>query len=63
VEKGQYDHTISDFDKTLEIDPKSALAYVNRGRSHYYKEEFDKSWDDIKKAQDLDFKIPPEFLD
>ena len=55
LEKGQYDHAISDFDKAIEINPKFALAYYIRGRSYYYKreKEYDKSWDDIKKAQDL----------
>jgi hypothetical protein len=39
------------------------LAYFNRGRSYYFKKEYDKSWDDIRKAQDLGYKIPAEFLD
>jgi len=42
-----------------------ALAYYNRGRTYYFKKdkEYDKSWNDIKKAQDLGYKVPPEFLD
>jgi hypothetical protein len=39
------------------------LAYYNRGRSYYYKKEYDKSWKDINKAQELGRKIPAEFLD
>ncbi len=27
----QYDAAIKDYDKTIELDPKFALAYVNRG--------------------------------
>jgi tetratricopeptide (TPR) repeat protein len=63
--KGQYDHAISDYTKALEINPKFALAYFNRGRSYYYKKEkeYEKSWDDIKKSQELGYKVPPEFLD
>jgi hypothetical protein len=40
-----------------------ALAYGNRGRAYYFKKEYDKSWDDIKKVQALGYQIPPEFLD
>jgi hypothetical protein len=39
------------------------LAYYGRARSYYFKKEYDKSWDDIKKAQFLGYKIPPEFFD
>jgi hypothetical protein len=31
--------------------------------SYYYKKEYDKSWEDIKKAKDLGWRIPPEFLE
>jgi len=61
--KNQYDQAILDFNKALEIDPKHASAYYNRGRSYYFKKEYDKSWNDIRKAQDLGYKIPAEFLD
>ena len=63
--KGQYDQAISDYTKALEINPNLAVAYYNRGRSYYFKKEkeYDKSWDDIKKAQELGYKIPAEFLD
>jgi Tfp pilus assembly protein PilF len=63
--KGEYEQAIPDFTKAIEINPNFALAYYNRGRSYYYKreKEYDKSWDDIKKAQDLGHKIPAEFLD
>jgi len=61
--KSQFGQAISDFNKVLEINPKFALAYYDRGRSYYHKKDYDKSWEDIKKAQDLGWKIPPEFLD
>ena len=61
--KGQYDKAIADFNKALQINPMLAVAYGNRGRAHYFMKEYDKSWDDIKKAQDLGYQIPPEFLD
>jgi len=59
----QYDQAISDFNKALEINPKLASAYYNRARAYYFKKEYDKSWDDIKKTQDSGYKIPAELLD
>ena len=62
-EKGQYDQAISDYTKALEIDPKSGGAYYNRATAYYFKKEYDKSWKDIKQAQDLGHIIPPKFLE
>jgi len=30
---------------------------------YYLSEEYDKSWRDIRKAQDLGYKVSPEFLE
>ncbi|HYA90215.1 MAG TPA: tetratricopeptide repeat protein, partial [Thermodesulfobacteriota bacterium] len=59
----QFDWAIADFEKALEIDPKSADAYYHRATAYYFRKEFDKSWKDIKKAQDLGYKIPSKFLE
>jgi len=59
----QYDQAIVDFNKALEIDPKNMEAYISRGKAYYFKGEYNKSWGDIKKAQELGYKIPVEFLD
>jgi len=61
--KDQYDQAISDFNKAIEIDPKNASAYYRRGRCYYFKKEYNKSWEDVKKAQSLGYKISPEFLE
>jgi len=61
--KGQYDQAILNFNKALEINPGYADAYYNRGIVYYSKKEYAKSWDDIKKAQDLGGQIPPKFLE
>jgi len=39
------------------------VAYYNRGIAHYLKKEYDKSWEDVKKAQSLGCQINPKFLD
>ena len=36
--KGEYDLAIRDYTKAIELDPKFAYAYNNRGNSYYNKE-------------------------
>jgi len=58
IEKGQYDNAISDYNKALEINSRDAQVFYNRGLAYYFK-----FWEDIKMAQGLGYKIPPNFLD
>lgn len=58
IEKGQYDQAISDYNKALEINPKDGQVVYNRGLAYYFK-----FWEDIKKAQGLGYKIPPDLLE
>jgi tetratricopeptide (TPR) repeat protein len=53
---------ISNYNIALEMNPNYALAYINRARTYYLKKEYNKSWEDVKKAQALDYKIPLNFL-
>jgi tetratricopeptide (TPR) repeat protein len=63
LQKREFEQAISLFNKSLEINPKYAEAYISRGRAYYFKGEYDKFGEDIKRAQDLGHKIPPEFLE
>jgi len=63
LQKRDFEQALLLLNKSLEINPKYAEAYVSRGRGYYFRGEYDKSWEDIKKAQDLGYKIPAEFLD
>ena len=54
---------ISDYNKALEINPGYADVYNNQGAAYYFKGEYEKSWEDVKKAQNLGFNIHLEFLD
>jgi tetratricopeptide (TPR) repeat protein len=61
--KRQYDKAISDYSKAIEINPRYADAYNNRGNAYGEgKGQHDKAWDDVKKAQDLGYQIHPGFL-
>ena len=61
-DKSLYDQPLSDYKNALDINPGFAEAYYNRGRVYYLKGDYDKSSEEIKKAQDLGYKIPPKFL-
>ncbi len=63
LQKREFDQAILLFNKSLETNPEYAEAYISRGRGYYFRGEYNKSWMDIKKAQDLGYKIPVEFLD
>ncbi len=40
-----------------------AAAYYNKAKAYYSKREYDKSWEDVNKAQALGYQIPADFLD
>ncbi len=63
LEKKEFDRALGLLNKSLAINPKYAEAYVNRGKGYYFRGEFDKSWEDVKRAQELGYKVPAEFLD
>jgi len=60
--EGQYDQAILDYNKALEINPRFAESYYGRGVCYYSQKQYDKSWEDVNKAQGLGLTIPPEFL-
>jgi tetratricopeptide (TPR) repeat protein len=62
TDTGRYDQAIVDFTKALELDPGYAALYDNRTRAYYSLKGHDKSWDDVRRAQQLGVKIDPTFL-
>jgi len=62
LQKRELDQAILFFNQSLEINPKYAEVYSSRGRVYYFKGEYEKSWEDIKRAKDLGYEIPAEFL-
>jgi tetratricopeptide (TPR) repeat protein len=63
LQKRDFEQAVLLLNKSIEINPKYAEAYVSRGKGYYFRGEYDKSWEDIKKAQNLGYKIPAEFLE
>jgi len=62
VKKGEIEWAMDDFNKAIQIDPKNTDAYFNRAIVYFIKEEYDKSWLDIKRVQELGKTIPVDFL-
>ena len=50
TKKGDYDRAIADYNKALELDPKDATAYNNRGYAYRQKGDYDKAIADYDKA-------------
>ncbi len=63
LQKRDFEQAVLLLNKSIEINPMYAEAYVSRGKGYYFRGEYDKSWEDIRRAQDLGYKIPAEFLD
>ena len=47
---------------TVQTDLDDADAYTNRGIAYLKTGQYDKAWEDVDKAQDLGYKINPQFL-
>jgi tetratricopeptide (TPR) repeat protein len=60
--KRQYDRAITDYNKAIEINPRYAMAYFSRAVAYFYKKEYEEAWDDVYRAQNLEYKVSPEFL-
>ncbi|WP_299623492.1 tetratricopeptide repeat protein, partial [Pelagibius sp.] len=52
----QFEKAVADYDKAIELDPKYAAAYNNRGNAHDDLEQFEKAVADYDKAIELDPK-------
>lgn len=62
LEKKEFEQAVLLLNKSIEINPKYAEAYFSRGRGYYFRGEYDRSWEDIKKARELGYNVPAEFL-
>lgn len=61
--KGAYGAAIAEFDKAIELDPKSGKAYFYRANVYYDDRRYSKAWDDVHAAQELGYRIAPRLLE
>jgi tetratricopeptide (TPR) repeat protein len=48
--KGDLDHATADFNQAIRINPRSAIAYFNRGIAYGLRREFDRALVDLNEA-------------
>jgi Flp pilus assembly protein TadD len=60
--KGDNGAALADHDQAIKIDPNYAKAYKNRAMVYFTMEDFDKSVENLRKAESLGFKVDHEFL-
>ena len=53
ISKGEYDLAIVDYNKAVELNPKSVPAYFNRGRAFYFKRDFASAIESYSKVIEL----------
>ncbi len=58
-EEGQYEQSITEFNKAIELDPEYAMAYNNRGNACWNKGDLDRAIADYGKTIELD----PEYAE
>ena len=63
VDPKELDSIISVFSEAIKRDSNYAGAYYNRAKAYFYKNEFDKSWQDVHKAESLGYKFNADFLE
>jgi tetratricopeptide (TPR) repeat protein len=61
-ELGNLRQAISDYDRTIEINPKYAMAYYNRGVAHIKLGNRSKAMEDLKTAARFDIENAKNFL-
>jgi len=60
--KGEFSLALADYNKTLEMKPDNAVAYLGRGKAHYNLKSYDLSLRDFDKALELNPKDSATFL-
>jgi tetratricopeptide (TPR) repeat protein len=63
IDQKEVDSIISVFSEVIKKNPKYAGAYYNRGIAYFHKNEYNKSWEDVRKAESLGCKFNVSFLE
>lgn len=56
------DKIISVFSETIKNNPNYAGAYYNRAMAYFYKNNYERCWQDVHKAESLGLKFSAKFL-
>ncbi|MFH0918302.1 MAG: tetratricopeptide repeat protein [Candidatus Omnitrophota bacterium] len=58
----EVDEIIAVFSEAIQKNPNYAGGYYNRGIAYFHKNDYDKSWQDVHKAEALGCKFNANFL-
>jgi len=59
-ETDKVDEAIADLNRAADINPKDYRIFYNRAISYFYKQDYDKSWDDLHTIDALGVTVPPQ---
>lgn len=54
--KGEFSSALADYDKAVSLKPDNAIAFLNRGKTHYNLKDYPKAGSDFDKSIELDPK-------
>jgi protein O-mannosyl-transferase len=60
---GKMDEAVSDYNRAIEINPGFNEAYYLRAVAYFKKQEYGKSWDDVRVLEMSGYKIQPDFIE
>lgn len=61
VDQKEIDNMIVIFNQAIQDNPSYAPAYYNRAYAYFYASNYDKSWEDIHRAEALGIYADPKF--
>jgi len=63
IDKKEVDSIIAIFSQAIKRNPTYAGAYYNRAVAYFHKNDYDKAWQDIHKAEVLGMNADPRFIE
>ncbi len=63
IDQKEIDNIIAVFSEAIKKNPNYAGGYYNRGIAYFHKNDYDKSWQDVHKAESLGCKFNANFLE
>ncbi len=63
IDQKEIEEIIVVFSEAIQKNPNYAGGYSNRGLAYFHKNDYDKSWQDVHKAESLGCKFSANFLE
>jgi tetratricopeptide (TPR) repeat protein len=63
AQQGNYARTVSDCDKAVGLYPKSGMVYSSLGFAYMKKGHYELAWNDVRRAEELGYKVPATVLE